>query len=200
VTLTRQRIVDEAVALLDQDGLEGVTLRRLAQRLGVRAPTLYWHIRNKAALITELAEAILGRDFAVLDPPEPGQRWQDWLTGFAGRLRRALLAHPDGARVISAAQLSTTMDALSEHAMRTLVEAGLTLHDARLTVLAVERFTIGHVLEEQAPRPDADALADFDADAFARRHPTLIAAITAYFEPGRTVDDLFEDTLRRIVH
>jgi TetR/AcrR family tetracycline transcriptional repressor len=200
VALTRQRIVDEAVALLDEHGLEGVTLRKLAQRLGVQAPTLYWHLRNKAALITELAEAILGQEFAVLTPAEAGQRWQDWLMALAGRLRRALLAHPDGARVISAAQLSPTMAAFSEHAMRTLVEAGLTLHDARLTVLAVERFTIGHVLEEQAPRPDADALADFDADAFARRYPTLIAAITAYFEPGRTVDDLFEDTLRRIVH
>lgn len=200
VALTRQRIVDEAVALLDQHGLEGVTLRKLAQRLGVQAPTLYWHIRNKAALITELAEAILAPELAEVRPRSPGQRWQDWLVDLAGQLRRALLAHPDGARVISAAQLSETMAALSDHAMRTLVDAGLTLHDARLTVLAVERFTIGHVLEEQAPRPDADALAGFDAEEFARRHPTLIAAVRAYFEPGRTVDDLFQDTLRRIVH
>ena len=61
MALDRQRIVAEAVALLDADGLDGVTLRKLAARLGVQAPTLYWHIPNKAALITAIAEAILER-------------------------------------------------------------------------------------------------------------------------------------------
>jgi Tetracyclin repressor-like, C-terminal domain len=68
------------------------------------------------------------------------------------RLRRAMLAHPDGARIVSAAHLSPTMAAVSELAMRTLVDRGLPLRQARLTVLVVERFTIGHVLEEQSPR------------------------------------------------
>jgi TetR/AcrR family tetracycline transcriptional repressor len=195
VALNRQRIVAEAVALLDEGGLDGVTLRRLAQRLGVQAPTLYWHIRNKAALLTAIAEAILEQEFPPLDPPRDDERWQDWLLGIAERLRRAMLAHPDGARVVSAAHLSLTMAAISELAMSSLVNREIPLREARLTVLAVEHFTIGHVLEEQAPRPDADALADFDADAFAKQHPTVIAAITEYFEPGRTVDDLFRDSL-----
>ena len=197
--LNRQRIVAEAVALLDESGFDGVTLRRLAQRLGVQAPTLYWHVRNKAALVTALAEAILEQEFAELHSPEAGERWQDWLIRLAERLRRAMLAHPDGARVVSAAQLSLTMAGISESAMKALVERGLPLREARLTVLAVERFTIGHVLEEQAPRPDEDALGDFDTEAFAAQHPTVIAGITEYFQPGRTVDDLFRDTLRMIL-
>ncbi len=197
--LTRERIITEAVALLDESGLEGVTLRRLAQRLGVQAPTLYWHIRNKAALVTAIAEAILEQEFTKLEPPNPGERWQDWLIGIAERLRRALLAHRDGARVVSAAQLSMTMAAISELAMRALVERRIPLRKARLTVLVVERFTIGHVLEEQSPRPDEDALVDFDMDAFANRHPTIVAGITEYFQPGRTVDDLFRDSLELIL-
>ncbi len=199
MALDRQRIVAEAVALLDAEGLDGVTTRKLAARLGVQSPTLYWHLPNKAALVTAIADAILDQQFRDLSPPEPDQPWQDWLSGLAERLRRALLAHPDGARVISASQLSLTMTAISELAMSTLVARGISLRQARVIVLTVERFTVGHVLEEQAPRPDAEALKDFDMATFAERHPTAVAAIADYFSPGRTVDDLFRDCLEVVI-
>ena len=199
MALDRRRIVTEAVALLDADGLDGVTLRKLAQRLGVQAPTLYWHLPNKAALITAVAEEILGGEFPELTPPEPDRPWPEWLTALAARLRRALLAHRDGARVVSAAQLSETMAGISELAMSTLVARGIPLHRARLLVLTVERFTIGYVLEEQSARVDQESLAGFDLDAFTARFPTVVAGIAAYFEPGRTADDLFTDCLALIV-
>jgi TetR/AcrR family transcriptional regulator, tetracycline repressor protein len=199
LTLDRQRIVAEAVALLDAEGLDGVTTRKLAARLGVQSPTLYWHLPNKAALVTAIADAILDQQFGDMSPPEPDQHWQDSLSGLAERLRRALLAHPDGARVISASQLSLTMAAISELAMSTLVAHGISLRQARVIVLTVERFTVGHVLEEQAPRPDAEALKDFDMAAFAEQHPTVVAAIAEYFRPGRTVDDLFRDCLEVVI-
>jgi TetR/AcrR family transcriptional regulator, tetracycline repressor protein len=199
LTLDRQRIVAEAVALLDAEGLDGVTTRKLAARLGVQSPTLYWHLPNKAALVTAIAEAILDQQFGDMSPPEPDERWQDWLIGLAERLRRALLAHPDGARIISASQLSLKMAAISELAMSTLVSRGIPLRQARVIVLTVERFTVGHVLEEQAPRPDAEALKDFDMATFAEQHPTVVAAIADYFRPGRTVDDLFRDCLEVVI-
>ncbi|MEV0457248.1 TetR/AcrR family transcriptional regulator C-terminal domain-containing protein [Catellatospora methionotrophica] len=199
MALDRQRIVTEAVALLDAEGLDGVTTRKLAARLGVQSPTLYWHLPNKAALVTAIADAILDREFGDMSPPEPDQPWQDWLRQLAGRLRRALLAHPDGARVVSASQLSVTMTAISELAMSTLVTRGIPLRHARVIVLTVERFTVGHVLEEQAPRPNPEGLKDFDMAAFTRRHPTVVAAITDYFGPGRTVDDLFHDCLEVVI-
>jgi TetR/AcrR family transcriptional regulator, tetracycline repressor protein len=199
LTLDRQRIVAEAVALLDAEGLDGVTTRKLAARLGVQSPTLYWHLPNKAALVTAIAEAILDQQVADMSPPEPDERWQDWLIGLAERLRRALLAHPDGARIISASQLSLNMAAISELAMSTLVARGVPLRQARVIVLTVERFTVGHVLEEQAPRPDADALKDFDMATFAEQHPTAVAAVAEYFQPGRTVDDLFRECLEVVI-
>jgi TetR/AcrR family tetracycline transcriptional repressor len=128
-------------------------------------------------------------------PPEPEQRWQDWLAGLAQRLRHAMLAHPDGARVVSASHLSLKMAAISELAMSTLVARGLPLHQARLLVLTVEHFTIGHVLAEQAPPPDSAEASGFDLAAY----PTVVAGITAYFQPGRTVDDLFRDCLQLII-
>lgn len=197
MALDRKRVVDEAVALLDADGLDHVTLRKLAARLGVQAPTLYWHIPNKAALITAIAEEILTPLPAAAI--QDGQRWQDWLLDFATGLRRALLAHPDGARIISIAQMSRNMAALSELAMATLVARGLPLHRARVMVLAVERVTIGFVLEEQAPRPDEEALKSFDLDEYTAAYPTLIAGITEYFKPGRTVDDLFLECARQVI-
>jgi len=193
VSLDKPQIVREAVALLDADGLEHVTLRKLAARLGVQAPTLYWHLPNKAALITAIAEEVLT---PLPVPPPPAGRWQDWLIDLAQRLRAALLAHPDGARVIAAAQLSRNMAAVSEIAMSTLVAHGLPLREARLRVLTVERFTIGYVLEEQAPRPD---VANFDVAAFTASYPTVIAGITEYFQDGSTADDLFRDLVTLIV-
>lgn len=196
VALDKERIVGEAVALLDENGLDGLTLRKLAVRLGVQAPTLYWHIRNKAELINALADEILREPLALFQAPEEGQPWREWLIGVAERQRRAMLAHPDGARVISAAHLSPTLAALSERTMRTLVEAGLPLREARLTVLVTQKFTLGHVLEEQSPPPETDG---FDLDAFTAGHPTIVAGITEYFQDGRTVEDLFRDSLELIL-
>lgn len=198
MALDKERIIGEAVKLLDEAGLDGLTLRKLAGRLGVQAPTLYWHVRNKAELITALAEAIL-HDLASLKPPPDAQPWQPWLIGVAEQLRRTMLAHPDGARVVSAAHMSTALAGISELAMSTLVSRGLPLQQARLTVLVVQRFTLGHVLEEQSPPPAGDVLDRFDADAFARRHPTVVAGVAEYFQHGRTVDDLFRDSLELIL-
>ncbi|KAB8188938.1 TetR family transcriptional regulator [Nonomuraea phyllanthi] len=200
MALDKQRIVTEAVALLDAEGLDGVTTRKLAARLGVQSPTLYWHIPNKAALVTAIAEAILEQQFPEPASPAPEERWQDWLIGLAERLRRALLAHPDGARIIAASQLSLKMAGISELAMSTLVERGIPLRQARLIVMTALRFTVGYVLEEQAGRPDADALDGFDMAAYAAAYPTVMAGVTEYFQAGRTVDDLFRDCLQQIVH
>jgi len=200
LALDKQRIVTEAVALLDAEGLDGVTTRKLAARLGVQSPTLYWHIPNKAALVTAIAEAILEQQFPEPAPPAPEEHWPDWLIGLAERLRRALLAHPDGARIIAASQLSLKMAAISELAMSTLVGRGIPLRQARLIVLTVLRFTVGYVLEEQAGRPDADALDGFDMAAYATAYPTVMAGVTEYFQAGHSVDDLFRDCLEQIIH
>ncbi|HZM78360.1 MAG TPA: TetR/AcrR family transcriptional regulator C-terminal domain-containing protein [Candidatus Limnocylindrales bacterium] len=196
MALDRERIVTEAIALLDENGLDGLTLRKLAGRLGVQAPTLYWHIRNKAELVDALADAILSEPLAAMKAPEEGQPWREWLIDVARRQRRAMLAHPDGARVVSAAHTSATLAALSERTMRTLVDSGLPLREARLTVLVTQKFTLGHVLEEQSPPPETEG---FDLDAFTERHPTVVAGITEYFQDGRTVEDLFHDSLELIL-
>ena len=60
-------------------GLDGVTTRKLATRLGVQSPTLYWHVPNKAALITAIADAILADLVQRMSPPTRDEAWPDWL-------------------------------------------------------------------------------------------------------------------------
>ena len=195
MALDKHQIVTEAIALLDTDGLDGVTLRKLAARLGVQQPTLYWYLPNKAALLTAIADAILEQEFPEMVPPKPEETWQEWLVALAERLRRALLAHPDGARIISTSQLSLRMAAISELAISTLVARDVPLRQARLIVLTVEHFTVGHVLEEQIGRPAADTAEDFDLESFTNAYPTVVAGIAEYFHDGLTPDDLFRDCL-----
>jgi TetR/AcrR family tetracycline transcriptional repressor len=63
--VNRERIVIVALDLLDENGLAGLTLRELAGRLGIRAPTLYWHVRDKRELLDLLAAAILDEALAA---------------------------------------------------------------------------------------------------------------------------------------
>jgi AcrR family transcriptional regulator len=174
--------------LLDEGGLDQVTLRRLAQRLGIQAPTLSWHLHSKAELINALAEAILEELPTQLKPPATDEPWRQWLIGFAQQLRHAILAHPTERASYPPAHMSATMANLTELAMSTLVGHGIPLRQARLTVLVVQRFTIGHVLEEQSPPPEQEPVDNLDESAFAKHHPTIVAGINDYFQQGRTLD------------
>jgi AcrR family transcriptional regulator len=197
VPLTRRTVVEEALKLVDSQGLDAVTLRALAGRLGVQAPTLYWHVRNKAELLDALADAVVDEAIRALpNPGDPGQ-WPDWLMSAVGCLRQAMLAHPDGGRIVASARLSLRRADFSEKAMATLVEHGVSLERARLSVFVAERYTVGFVLEEQS-RP-IDQASRPDLDELARRLPTATRAIGEYFATGRTVDDLYRDGLRLIL-
>ena len=90
----RGHIVSAALDLLDEAGLEGLTMRALAERMGVRAASLYWHIRDKEQLLGLLAEAIVG------EVPEPASDlpWRAQLEAFATGYRRVLQSHRDAAR------------------------------------------------------------------------------------------------------
>src|SRR5256885_5570673 len=98
-------VVRAALEVLDQTGLDGLSIRAIAERLGVRGPALYWHFRNKQALLDEMAEAMLAEHADELGPPREGQSWWDWLADTARWQRRALLSHRDGPRVFAGTTL-----------------------------------------------------------------------------------------------
>jgi TetR/AcrR family transcriptional regulator, tetracycline repressor protein len=77
--LSKHEIIEEALQLLDKDGLDGMSMRKLALRLGVRAPTLYYHIPDKSALLNEVTLVLFERS---LDRMPPCDTWQEWMAAF----------------------------------------------------------------------------------------------------------------------
>jgi len=142
-----------------------VTTRRIAQRLGVRSPTLYWHIRNKGELLDMMAAAILFR-------PPPAHLmegpWWEWMAGLARQIRSNLMEYRDGARVVAGSQPN---DALGPTGVPELFERmaqeGLAREDAWHVLASLSRFALGWTLDEQSARgraPDERPDVDFDAE------------------------------------
>lgn len=202
MALNRERVLREALQLVDDDGLDALSLRTLASRLAVQAPTLYWHVKNKSELLDGIADAVMDEAIEALpDPdPEPPTDGRDWLLEALTVLRATMLRHRDGARILSGSRQSLRRADFSERAMATLVGRGILPRQARLLVLAGERFTVGWVLEEQAPPPPAGAPMPTE-DELRARFPVSTQAIGDYFiNTGRTADDLFLEAARLVLH
>jgi len=75
--IQRDQVINAALALLDEVGLEAITTRKLAQKLGVESATLYWHFRNKASLLEEMAATVLARHHS-LPLAEDTAEWAGW--------------------------------------------------------------------------------------------------------------------------
>jgi TetR/AcrR family tetracycline transcriptional repressor len=155
--LERDKVVHTALELLDEVGFDGLTLRRLADRLSVKAAALYWHFRNKQDLIDQMA-------FAVLCGEHPERKgvdnWRELLAILGRTHRQALLAHRDGARLIASADLARLplLDGL-ELMLQKLRSNGFSNELALLSIVNITRFTLGCVFEEQTyPRPGEEGL------------------------------------------
>jgi len=96
--LRQADVVRAALELLDENGLDELTMRRLAEHLGVKAASLYRHVRDKYELLVLLADEISGE--IPLELPSGG--WRDKLAALAWNVRRGLLAHRDAARLLAA--------------------------------------------------------------------------------------------------
>ncbi|MDB5452754.1 MAG: TetR family transcriptional regulator [Caulobacteraceae bacterium] len=108
MSLDRTAIVDAALALLEREGVDGLSTRKLAAELGIRGPSLYWHFKNKRELLDHMAERMLCEAL----PPLPGPQVRDfvrraWLEAGARGLRRVALARRDAARVLAGARPAT---------------------------------------------------------------------------------------------
>ncbi|MEU3907875.1 TetR/AcrR family transcriptional regulator C-terminal domain-containing protein [Streptomyces goshikiensis] len=150
--MNRQTVVAEALDLLDDVGLEGVSTRRLAKRLGVEQPSLYYHFKTKKDLLAAMAEAAMA-PHAHAPLPSPEDDWRTWFQDNYRSFRRTLRMRRDGARLHAGSTPTGDLDRI-RHKMAFLVTSGVPEREAQMAMLAASRFTIGCVLEEQA---DADA-------------------------------------------
>jgi TetR/AcrR family transcriptional regulator, tetracycline repressor protein len=147
VRLRRDDVIDAALALLDERGLDGLTTRRLAERLGVRAGALYWHVRDKRELLTALADRIVTQ---AQPAQPPAGDWAAYLIDGARQLRAAMLAHPDGARLVAAyAPVSPQMLRAAEAGLQVMCAHGVPLAAAAYAGDAIMSYVTGFVLQEQ---------------------------------------------------
>jgi TetR/AcrR family tetracycline transcriptional repressor len=150
VPLTREVIVEAAVRLLKQDGLDALSLRKLAAELNVAAPTLYWHVSNKRELLDLVAdELVRGQEERQLDQPAPGQPWWEWLYARAEVMFDALITTRDAPRVLAGNRPSIDSLPRLERALAALASAGLPPPDARQALFAIGSYVIGSATEWQ---------------------------------------------------
>jgi TetR/AcrR family transcriptional regulator, tetracycline repressor protein len=182
--LTRDQLVRAALALLDEVGLDRLTTRRLAERLGVQSPSLYWHVRDKDQLLLLLADTICGE----IETPPVGLGWRAYLETTAWEYRRVLKRHRDAALL-----LATTLPVgpnrlrLAERGLAALIGAGLPPALVAGAGFLMTDYVTNFVLEEQRTAAQAAAFAETpDTDGLeairrwfeslpADEYPTLVA-------------------------
>jgi TetR/AcrR family transcriptional regulator, tetracycline repressor protein len=174
--LDREAILGGAFAVLDEYGLDGLSLRVLAGQLHVRAPALYWHVHNKAELIGMMA-AKFGAAASAAMPKRAS--WPDMLIAYAQALRTAMLAHRDSARLCAIAEPVEDPNVNAKRIAEPLVAAGLDAQRALRCQASVIAYTLGWVIYEQSGPMHEHLAHMFD---FAQSYNAGLLAMVCGFE------------------
>ncbi|MFI7672571.1 TetR/AcrR family transcriptional regulator [Actinophytocola sp. NPDC049390] len=189
-TLTRDRITAAAIELLDEHGTAHLTMRRLAERLDVAPPTLYWHVKTKDEVLDLAVDAIFGE---VRIPDRTGD-WAADARTLVLRWRATMLRHPWSPALIGRPMLGPNVLARTEFLQSTLARSGRTGQALAAATHGLANLTIGAALTESTwhgdlPQTSAHELIQANAD----RYPTL-AATRHLDAPGQ--DALFDQAVR----
>lgn len=167
--LTREAIIEAAMRVIDADGLDALSMRRLGTELGVNPMAAYHYVPNKAALYDLVLDAVMsGVDTASIDP---AASLEDRLKQAARAYQAAILAHPHAIPVLATRSLrSAAAIAPIEPLIGLLFEAGLDAASALSAVDAVAQYILGgamgyyhHIVDDAAePQRDFDALSPDD--------------------------------------
>jgi TetR/AcrR family tetracycline transcriptional repressor len=169
--LRREQVVEAALELLDEVGLDAFTTRALTERLGVQRGALYWHVKSKQELLGAVTELLLRPVFA--DTGEQESNVFDNLVEFAHRMRAALLAHRDGARLVAAhVTVSASGLELMQRVFADYARQGIPLPVAARWGDIMASYVTGYVLQEQtAPAFDLTEASPELLEMFGDHHP-----------------------------
>ncbi|MGA2385128.1 MAG: TetR/AcrR family transcriptional regulator C-terminal domain-containing protein [Candidatus Bathyarchaeia archaeon] len=146
-------VIKAALEILDAEGLENVTLRRIAAKLNVQAPALYWHFKDKQDITDDMAQAILTNPkLESFTEPANINQWPQWLTDLMHCLRNSLISHKDGGRVVAGASFGRAhaLEKILIKITRVLQKAGFDRLHASLAAATTIDYVWGFVIEEQA--------------------------------------------------
>jgi AcrR family transcriptional regulator len=150
-TLSREQIVAEALRLLDSEGMEALSMRKLAAGLGVGATSLYWHVANR----DELIELVINEVYGEIELPDAGETddWQAATRRFAHSSRSTIRRHPWMVSVLdhlAAGYPGPNQARVSEHMLRLLEAAGFPLPETERVLSTLGTYVTGVALAEAA--------------------------------------------------
>ncbi|WDV54055.1 TetR/AcrR family transcriptional regulator C-terminal domain-containing protein [Streptomyces coeruleorubidus] len=198
--LDRRRVADTALRLLNEVGLDGLTLRAIARELDVKAPALYWHFKDKQALLDEMATEMYRRMVAGASL-DPADTWRERLLKANRGLRAALLGYRDGAKVFSGSRFTGIEHAGQlEDNLRLFTAAGFTLAQAVRALTTTYLYTLGFVTEEQGVQPlPGERREGYDMNERARLMADFPLSAQAGAEIFEDYDGHFEEGLALVI-
>jgi TetR/AcrR family tetracycline transcriptional repressor len=162
--LTRERLVGAALQLIAEEGLDGLSMRALADRLEVKAASLYWHVRDRRELLELLAESIL-------EAVRPARRRSDWRSAVVdagAALGERVAAQKDAGRILLEVPDSLARSATYAELKRQLAAAGLQATEAAEVALMVMVHVIASPTAAQEPSVEAGSVASIAIDSGSR--------------------------------
>jgi TetR/AcrR family transcriptional regulator, tetracycline repressor protein len=148
VKIHKRQVIDVALSLLDEQGLPELQMRVVASRLNVQASALYWHVRNKAELLSLMSSHFYEAAFSAVPPDLP---WRDWLMSYGNAFRAALLGHRDSAQLCAIAKpFAVDAQVATEQLTRPLVLAGLPREIALSYQSSVISLVLGWCIYQQS--------------------------------------------------
>lgn len=186
--ISREAAVTAALAIIDEQGLDGLSLDGVARRMGTRAPSLYHHFANRADLLAQVAGSILRG--VKLPDPEPGHGWSEAVVDLCVATRRAILEHPNAAPLMLEFLPRQTLLGGYERWARLMLDSGVPPGNILAVMKGADHLTFGSALFEAAlitrrlpPFPGFDP----------RRNPSLAVALEA---DRQDPERLFASTVR----
>jgi AcrR family transcriptional regulator len=179
--LSREQIVTEAVRLLDAEGIDALSMRRLGTRLGAAATSIYWHVASKDELVELVVDAAYG-ELEVPDAPDPAG-WRQAVTEFAHSLRSMILRHPWMASLLpqaGLAQLGPNLMRMIERMAAVLDAAGFSGREVRQAMNTVVAYALGVATTEAAWLTMLARAGESEQQWVARLYPAAEQAAQAY--------------------
>jgi TetR/AcrR family transcriptional regulator, tetracycline repressor protein len=180
-TLSRDRVVAAALAIVDRDGLDRLSMRALGRELGVDPMAIYHWIPNKRALLQGVLEAVMRELPVHTDDLASCETWQDVTVATARGLRATLLAHPNAFAVVTSQPVLTAGGlAVLERTASELRRRGLSPAETVTVLNRIAELVVGACLTEVGAGDDGDAedeAAALEELITPEGFPTLAAAL-----------------------
>lgn len=192
--ISRAIVVEASLQIIDADGLDALSLPRIAKQLGVRAPSLYHHFSDKSEILSAVARYIAGAD--VARPRfKPGPDWPEYFVQLGLNFRRAILRHRNAAPLLLNYLPRDVLTGSYEEVAQFLLDSGVPIELHVQILDGMETLAIGAVMMEAVRKQSTRStiFPNVDKDS----QPLLTSALKANAYSSK---QLYEEMIRSFLH